>query len=140
MAKRAGIAEVFAGVRPGEKLDIIRKYQSGGRKVVMVGDGMNDAAALKGADIGMAIGSGTDLAIDSADVIIVRGGVAPIADAVEISRQTFSVIRQNLFWAFAYNVVALPLAMAALLHPIIAETAMAFSSISVVLNSMRIGR
>lgn len=140
MAKRAGIEEVFAGVRPEDKLNIIRKFQSEGRKVVMVGDGMNDAAALKGADIGMAIGSGTDLAVDSADVIIVRSGVAPIADAVEISRKTFSIIRQNLFWAFAYNVVALPLAMAALLHPIIAETAMAFSSISVVLNSMRVGR
>jgi Cu+-exporting ATPase len=140
MAKRAGIDEVFAGVLPEEKLTLIRKFQAEGRKVVMVGDGMNDAAALKGADIGMAIGSGTDLAVDSADIVIVRGGVAPIADAVEISRKTFSVIRQNLFWAFAYNVVALPLAMAALLHPIIAETAMAFSSISVVLNSMRIGR
>lgn len=140
VAERVGIKEIFAGVRPEEKLDIVRKYQKEGRKVVMVGDGMNDAAALKGSDIGMAVGSGTDLAVDNADVVIVRGGVAPIADAVEISRRTFSVIGQNLFWAFAYNVVALPLAMAALLHPIIAETAMAFSSISVILNSMRVGR
>ena len=104
----------------------------------MTGDGMNDAAALKGADVGAAIGSGTDLAIDSADIIIVRGGISRIADALAISRKTFSVIRQNLFWAFAYNVVAIPLAMAALLHPLIAEGAMAFSSISVILNSMRI--
>ncbi len=140
MARRAGIEEFFAGVHPGEKLNIVHRYQKEGRKVVMVGDGMNDAAALKGADIGMAIGSGTDLAVDNADVVIVRGGVAPVADAVEISRKTFSIIRQNLFWAFAYNVVALPLAMAALLHPVIAEMAMTFSSISVVLNSMRIGR
>ena len=104
----------------------------------MTGDGMNDAAALKGADIGVAVGSGTDLAIDSADIVIVRGGISRLADAVAISRKTFTVIRQNLFWAFAYNVVAIPLAMAALLHPVIAEGAMAFSSISVILNSMRV--
>ncbi len=93
---------------------------------------------LKGADIGVAIGSGTDLAIDSADIVIVKGGISCLADAVSISRKTFSVIRQNLFWAFAYNVVAIPLAMGALLHPVIAEGAMAFSSISVILNSMRV--
>lgn len=104
----------------------------------MAGDGMNDAAALKGADVGAAVGSGTDLAIDSADVIIVKGGISRIADAVSISRKTFSVIRQNLFWAFAYNLVAIPLAMAALLHPVIAEGAMTLSSVSVILNSMRV--
>jgi len=99
---------------------------------------MNDAAALKGADIGVAIGSGTDLAIENADIVIVKGGISRLADAVSISRKTFTVIRQNLFWAFAYNIIAIPLAMAALLHPIIAETSMAFSSISVILNSMRV--
>ncbi len=138
VAKQVGINEVYAGVRPGEKLDILRRYQTMGRKVLMVGDGMNDAAALKGADIGVAIGSGTDLAIDSADMVVVKGGVSAIVDAIHISRQTFTVIRQNLFWAFAYNIIAIPLAMGALLHPAIAETAMAFSSISVILNSMRI--
>ena len=138
VAGRVGIEKIYAGIRPEEKLNILRDFQAHGKKVLMVGDGMNDAAALKGADIGVAIGTGTDLAIDSADMVVVRGGISSIADAVEISRQTFAVIRQNLFWAFAYNVIAIPLAMGALLHPAIAETAMAFSSISVILNSMRI--
>lgn len=138
VAARAGISEIYAGVRPEGKLDLVRRLQSRGGKVLMTGDGMNDAAALKGADIGVAIGSGTDLAIDSADIVIVKGGISRLADAVSISRKTYSVIRQNLFWAFAYNVVAIPLAMAALLHPVIAEGAMAFSSISVILNSMRV--
>jgi Cu+-exporting ATPase len=140
VAERANIAaeHVHASVRPEDKLSIIRDYQTEGSKVMMVGDGMNDAAALKGADIGVAVGSGTDLAIDNADIVIVKGGVSRIADAIRISRRTFSVIRQNLFWAFAYNVIAIPLAMSALLHPVIAEGAMALSSISVVLNSTRI--
>ena len=138
VAAAAGIGEVHAGVRPEEKLSLVRDLQALGGKVLMVGDGMNDAAALKGADVGVAVGSGMDLAIDSADIVIVKGGVSRIADAVSISRQTLAVIRQNLFWAFAYNFLAIPLAMAALLHPVIAEGAMAFSSISVILNSMRI--
>lgn len=138
VAARVGISEVRAGVRPDGKLDLIRDLQSRGGKVLMTGDGMNDAAALKGADIGVAIGSGTDLAIENADIVIVKGGISRLADAVSISRKTFTVIRQNLFWAFAYNIIAIPLAMAALLHPIIAETSMAFSSISVILNSMRV--
>jgi Cu+-exporting ATPase len=138
VAKAAGIEEVHAGIRPEEKLSLVRDFQALGGKVLMVGDGMNDAAALKGADVGVAVGSGMDLAIDNADIVIVKGGVSRIADAVSISRQTLSVIRQNLFWAFAYNFLAIPLAMAALLHPVIAESAMAFSSISVILNSMRI--
>ena len=138
VAQAVGIEEVFAGIRPEEKLSLIRDFQALGGKVLMVGDGMNDAAALKGADVGVAVGSGMDLAIDSADIVIVKGGVSRIADAVSISRQTLAVIRQNLFWAFAYNFLAIPLAMGALLHPVIAEGAMAFSSISVILNSMRI--
>ena len=138
VAARVGITEVYAGVRPEEKLDLVRRLQSRGGKVLMTGDGMNDAAALKGADIGVAVGSGADLAIDNADIVIVKGGISRLADAVSISRKTFTVIRQNLFWAFAYNVIAIPLAMAALLHPVIAEGAMAFSSISVILNSMRV--
>ena len=140
VAGRAGIDEVHASVRPEGKLDLVRDLQARGAKVLMVGDGMNDAAALKGADVGLAIGSGTDLAIDSADIVLVRGGLSAVAEAVTLSRKTFSVIGQNLFWAFGYNVIAVPLAMAALLHPLIAETAMAFSSISVLLNSQRINR
>ncbi|MDI3472813.1 MAG: P-type Cu+ transporter [Thermotogaceae bacterium] len=140
VAKFVGIDEVYAQVRPADKLDIVRKYQAKGMKVVMAGDGMNDAAALKGADVGIAIGSGTDLAIDSADIIITKGGVYRIVDAIKISKKTFRVIKQNLFWAFFYNVVAIPMAMAGLLHPVIAEIAMAISSITVVLNSMKISR
>ena len=138
VAQAVGIEEVHAQIRPEGKLSLIHDFQALGGKVLMVGDGMNDAAALKGSDVGVAIGSGMDLAIDSADIVIVKGGISRIADAVSISRQTLSVIRQNLFWAFAYNLLAIPLAMAALLHPVIAESAMAFSSISVILNSMRI--
>ncbi|MEA3285543.1 MAG: cation-translocating P-type ATPase [Synergistota bacterium] len=133
-------SNVHAGIKPEDKLAIIRSEQSRGGKVLMVGDGMNDAAALKGADVGVAVGSGTDLAIDSADMVIVSGGAERIAQGIALSRKTFSVIRQNLFWAFGYNLLALPLAMAGLLHPVVAEVAMTFSSISVILNSMRVGR
>ncbi|EFC91144.1 heavy metal translocating P-type ATPase [Dethiosulfovibrio peptidovorans DSM 11002] len=133
-------SDVHAGIKPEDKLAIIRSEQSKGGKVLMVGDGMNDAAALKGADVGVAVGSGTDLAIDSADMVIVSGGAERIAQGIALSRKTFSVIRQNLFWAFGYNLLALPLAMAGLLHPVVAEVAMTFSSISVILNSMRVGR
>ena len=138
VALQVGITEVHSGVRPEDKLDIVRTYQAGDRKVLMIGDGINDAAALKGADIGMAIGSGTDLAIDSADVVVMSGGVSRVLECVRISRRTFRVITRNLFWAFLYNVVAVPVAMAGLLHPAIAEAAMALSSISVVLNSLTI--
>lgn len=138
VARRLGIEKFHAGVKPSEKLDLVRYYQAQGKKVAMVGDGMNDAAALKGADVGIAIGSGTDLAIDSADIIITKGGISKVVDAIEISRKTFKIIKQNLFWAFFYNVVAIPMAMMGLLHPVIAELAMAFSSITVTLNSMRV--
>ncbi|PIE55347.1 MAG: heavy metal translocating P-type ATPase [Dethiosulfovibrio peptidovorans] len=142
VARAVGIPEedVHAEIRPEDKLDIVRSEQSRGGKVLMVGDGMNDAAALKGADVGVAVGSGADLAIDSADIVIVSGGVDRIAQGVRISRTTFTVIRQNLYWAFGYNLLALPLAMSGLLHPAVAEISMTFSSISVILNSMRVGR
>ncbi len=140
VANKVGIQEVHFDVKPQDKLDIVRRYQAKGLKVVMVGDGMNDAGALKGADVGIAVGSGTDLAIDSADVIIINGGISRIVDVIEISKRTFKIIKQNLFWAFFYNIIAVPSAMAGLLHPIIAEIAMALSSITVVLNSLRIER
>jgi Cu+-exporting ATPase len=140
VAEQVGIVEIHAGVLPGEKLEIVRSYQARGKKVLMIGDGINDAAALKGADIGMAIGSGMDLAIDSADIVIIRGGLSKALECIRISGKTFRIIQQNLFWAFLYNIVAIPVAMAGLLHPAMAEAAMAMSSISVVLNSLRIGR
>ncbi|MDY3869313.1 MAG: cation-translocating P-type ATPase [Pyramidobacter sp.] len=137
-AMAVGISEVRAGVHPEDKLEIVREYQAKGGKVLMMGDGINDAAALKGADVGVAVGSGSELAVDSADMVIVRGGAGSLVKALEISRVTYAVIRQNLFWAFAYNFVALPMAMANLLHPLIAEASMTLSSISVILNSQRI--
>jgi len=138
IAHQVGIKKVYAGVKPQDKLNIIREYQQKGSKILMVGDGINDAASLKGADIGVAIGEGTDLAIDSADIVIVKGGISRIVDSIEISRKTFQIIKQNLFWAFFYNSIVIPLAMAGLLHPAIAEGAMAISSITVILNSLRI--
>jgi len=138
VAKKVGIQKVYSNVKPQDKLDTVRRFQAKGFKVVMVGDGMNDAGALKGADVGIAVSGGTDLAIDSADIIITKGGISKVVDAIEISKRTFKIIKQNLFWAFFYNVIAIPSAMAGLLHPVIAEIAMALSSITVVLNSLRI--
>ncbi len=138
VAEQAGISRIYAGVRPEEKLDIVRTLQGEGKRVAMVGDGMNDAAALKGADVGIAMGSGTDLAMESADIVVVQGHVDRVLEALRISRHTFRAIRQNLFWAFAYNFVAIPLALLGVLHPVIAEGAMGLSSISVILNSLRI--
>lgn len=140
VAKRTGIEVVHARVTPQEKLDLVRGYQIKGHHVMMVGDGMNDAAALKGADIGVAVGSGSDLAIENADWVIVRGGLSRIIEGILLSQKTFSIIVQNLCWAFGYNVIAIPLAMLALLHPAIAEIAMGLSSITVILNSLRILR
>ncbi|MFN4201287.1 heavy metal translocating P-type ATPase [Fervidobacterium gondwanense] len=133
-----GIEQVYANVKPEEKLNIVRKFQAFGKKVIMVGDGINDAAALKAADIGIAIGSGSDLAIDSADIIITKGGISKVADVIKISKITFQAIKVNLLFAFFYNVIAIPLAMLGLLHPAIAEAAMAMSSITVIFNSIRI--
>ena len=140
MASQAGGMPVRASLTPADKLALIRDYQAQGKTVLMAGDGMNDAAALKGADIGVAVAGGTDLAIDSADVVIVHGGLGRLLDVVRISRRTFRAIRQNLFWAFFYNMLAIPAAMAGLLHPLIAEIAMAISSVTVMLNSARISR
>jgi len=138
IADRAGIDDVRWEVRPEGKLSIVYELQSQGRKVLMAGDGINDAAALKGAHVGVAMGGGMDLAVDSADIVIIKGGLSKVVAAVKISKSTWRIIRQNLFGAFIYNIIAIPLAMLGLLHPLAAELAMAMSSITVILNSTRI--
>lgn len=138
VARDVGIKEVHSEIHPEEKLALLQKLQISGSKVLMVGDGINDAAALRGAHVGIAMGSGMDLAVDSADIVIVKGGLSKIVASIRIARKTKKVIYQNLFGAFLYNIIAIPLAMSGLLHPIAAEIAMAASSITVILNSMRI--
>jgi Cu+-exporting ATPase len=138
IAAEVGIEEVIAGVMPDQKSDEIKRLQEQGKVVAMVGDGINDAPALTQAQVGIAIGTGTDVAIESGDIVLVKGDLSAVVKSVRLSRETFTKIKQNLFWAFFYNVVMIPMAILGMLHPLLAEAAMAFSSVNVVANSRRL--
>ena len=147
IAKKAGIQQVISQVLPQEKSRVIQELQAEGESVIMVGDGINDAPALATADIGIAMGSGTDIAMESADIVVMKPQLMDLVRALEISRYTIKTIKENLFWAFIYNVLAIPVAMGLLylfggplLNPMLAGLAMSFSSVSVVLNALRLKR
>lgn len=138
IAAQVGIDQIEANARPDRKLELIGQLKSQGKKVGHVGDGINDAPALTAADVGFAIGSGTDIAIEAADLTLVNGDIAKVADAIALSKDTIVIIKENLFWAFAYNTIAIPVAAMGRLNPMLASAAMALSSVSVILNSLRL--
>lgn len=138
VADALGIEDVHARCSPEDKAALVRQLQEEGHRVAVVGDGVNDAAALAGADLGIAMGTGTDVAIGAADLTLVRGDIEALADAVRLARRTLGTIRVNLVWAFGYNVVTVPLAMVGLLNPMVAAAAMSASSVLVVCNSLRL--
>jgi P-type E1-E2 ATPase len=138
VADQVGITKVIAEVLPAQKSEEVNRLRGEGKKVAFVGDGINDAPALMTADLGMAVGSGTDVAIEAGDIVLMSGDPRLAVTSLELARATFRTIRQNLFWAFCYNIAAIPLAAAGFLNPMIAAAAMAFSSVSVVMNSLRL--
>jgi len=140
IAKKTGIENVQANIPPQKKAEIIQFLQSKGKHVVMVGDGINDAPALTVADVGIAMGTGSEIAIDSGDITVINGDLSKVVDAIKISKATMTNIRQNFVWAFLYNIISIPFAMFGLLAPWLAGAVMAFSSVSVVLNSLRLQR
>ncbi len=137
IAAIVGIETVIANAKPEQKLAIIHQFQNEGKNVGMIGDGINDAPALAAADVGFAIGTGTDIAIESADMTLVHGDITKVTEAIQLSTDTIRIIKQNLFWAFGYNVIAIPVAAMGKLNPMIASAAMALSSVSVIVNSLR---
>jgi Cu+-exporting ATPase len=145
VAEKTGITKIYAGILQEEKSKIVKKYQARGGHVGMIGDGINDAPALAQSDVGIAMGSGTDVVLETADIVLMKNDLRHVADALRLSRATLRNIRQNLFWAFGYNVVGIPIAAGLLvpfggpaLHPMLAAAAMALSSVSVITNSLRL--